>query len=177
MNKNAIYKHSLVFGISIALVSFGFFLMLYWLGYTPLGNKKLPDIGFNIILTAGAIWMYKRKNNGYIHTWEAISIGYLSNLIAIFISAILIFLFLKFIDQNVLNQYIKEMVLLIEKSKEEHIKTFNEASYNSLLAKIKLTTMSDIFWDEIVKKSIFLVIPIFIMSAVFRKIPPRENEV
>ncbi len=175
MLKNKIYRHSIIFGLGIALASFLFFIILYLMGFTPLGNKKLPDIGFNIILTAGAIWTYKRQNNGYIHTWEGISIGYLSNIIAIVLSAILIFLFLKFIDTSIINVYIKDMVSLVEKSKEQHIKTFGEPSFNSLLKQIKLTTISDIFWDEITKKSIFLVIPIFIMAAIFRKIPPRES--
>ncbi len=174
MLKSKVFKISIFFGLLIALVCIFFFLVLNVVGITPLGNKKLPDIGFNIILTAGAFWFYKKQNNGHMHTWEGISIGYLTNIIGVLITATFIFLYLNFIDTHLLQKYISEMLILLQKSKEQHFSTFGEASFNSLVSSIKKTTNFDVFLDEITKKSLFMIIPIFIMAAIFRKIEPRE---
>lgn len=175
MQKSQVLKTAIYFGLLIGAACIFFFLVLNALGFTPLGNKKLPDIGINLILTAGAFWYFKSKNRGYIHTWEGISIGYLSNIIGVLITASFIFLYLNFIDHALLQKYISEMIAMLQKSKEQHITTFGEQSFNSLVVNIKKTTNFDIFLDEITKKSILMIIPIFILAAIFRKIEPATT--
>lgn len=173
MIKNIIIKNSLLFGLLNAGLCIAFFLILYFTGIVPLGNKKLPDLGFHIIFVAGAIWQFKRNSGGFIHTWEALSTAYLANFIATVLIAIFLYIFVKFIDPTTLQRYIDAMVDLLQKSKNQHIDTFGEPSFKATLAQVKLTTAGDIFWDEVSKKTFFMIIPIFIMSAVFRKIKPN----
>lgn len=163
-------KVSMVFGLITGLLAFAFFLGLYAMGIVPLGNNKVLDMGIHVIMIAGACWYFrKRIGNGYLHLWEALTIGYVVNTIAAFINGWLIYLFITYIDPSVFSNYLAEMGSLLEQGREDLVKNIGNAEYLKMFTSIQAMDSSEIITDEISKKTVMAIIPILIISLIFRK--------
>ena len=103
-------KVSLIFGLITGVLVFLFFLGLYFMDIVPLGNNKILDFGIHIILIAGACWYYRKYvGNGFLHLWEALTIGYVVNTFGALIAGWLIYFFVTYADPSVFTDYIAEM--------------------------------------------------------------------
>ena len=161
MIKHPIFKTSFYFGLISAFVAFSFFLFLYWRGADALSISRLAADAFNAFLfIVAAMWYYKRVvRKGLLHLWEGLSIGFLTNLTATLISSTVIYLFITWIDPQVLHTHIHEMqqMLLRNKVKYEIIGQ-GKVDFNQLVATIGKTTVSNIFWDEVLKKLVVTIL-------------------
>lgn len=168
-------KVPLIFGLVTGLLVFFYFLVLYWLGISPLGNKRVLDYGIYLIMICTACWYYRRYVGlGWLHLWEALTIGYVTVMTASFVTGWLIYFFLTYGDTAVLPAYINEMVAMIREDKANLAKTVGEAGWADLLKKIQATKASDLIADEISKRTLMSVIPILVISLIFRK-QKRDN--
>lgn len=161
-------KTSLFFGLVTGLLAFAFFLGLYALDVMPLG--KILDFGIYIIMIAGACWYYRKKvGNGLLHLWEALTIGYVVNCVAALVNGWLIYLFITYVDPHIFTQYTSEMLQLLENGKVELIKNIKEPEYLKMYQDVKSMEPSVVIKDEISKKMVMGIIPILIISLIFRK--------
>jgi hypothetical protein len=163
-----ILKISLLFGLITGLLAFIFFLGLYFLEIMPLG--KVLDYGIYIIMISGACWYYRKYvGNGLLHLWEALTIGYVINCVAALINGWLIYLFITFIDPAVFTNYTSEMLTLLDQGKEELVKNIKEPEFLKMYQDVKSMQPSVVIKDEISKKMLMGIIPILIISLIFRK--------
>lgn len=163
-------KVSLTFGLLTGVAAFAFFLGLYAIGIVPLGNNKVLDIGIHVIFIFGACWYFRKKiGNGFLHLWEALTIGYVVNTVGAFINGWLIYLFITYIDPTVFTRYLAEMGTLLMQGKAELVKNIGEAEFQKMYASIQEMTRSEIITDEISKKTVMAIIPILIVSLILRK--------
>jgi hypothetical protein len=161
-------KVSLLFGLATGLMAFCFFLGLYALDVMPLG--KILDFGIYIIMIAGACWYYRKTvGQGFLHLWEALTIGYVVNCVAALINGWLIYLFITYIDPTIFAQYTSEMLQLLDEGKAELIKNIKEPEFLKMYQDIKSMQPSVVIKDEISKKMVMGIIPILIVSLIFRK--------
>jgi hypothetical protein len=168
-------KIPLVFGLATGLVAFLFFLGLYWIGVMPLGNKKALDFGIFVIMMAAACWYYRRKiGHGYMHMWEGLTICYVVNSVGAFVLGWLIYLFLVYIDPGVFTAYLADMKQLLLDGRAELVKNIGEAEFQKMLVSIGETKPGELITDELSKKTIMAVLPILIISLIFRKQNPAE---
>src|SRR5690606_31263490 len=96
---------SLLFGLIAGVVCFLFFLMLYAGNENPLRERR-PDIGINILFIFLAIWIYKRRQKGILHFYEGFSVGFLTNIIASFVTGVSIYIFIKWVDPRPFQNWI-----------------------------------------------------------------------
>jgi hypothetical protein len=165
-----ILKVSLLFGLATGLLVFVFFLGLYLMDIVPLGNNKILDFGIHIILIAGACWYYRKKvGNGFLHLWEAITIGYGVNTIGALIAGWLIYFFVTYIDPSVFTDYLGEMKTLMLAGKTELVKNIGEAEFLKMYNGVGSMDRSEIIMDEVSKKTVMAIIPILVISLIFRK--------
>ena len=163
-----ILKVSLAFGVITGLLAFVFFLSLYFLEIMPLG--KILDFGIYIILISGACWYYRKTvGNGFLHLWEALTIGYVVNCVAALINGWLIYLFITYVDPSVFTNYTAEMLQLLDQGKAELIKNIKEPEYLKMYKDIQAMQPSVVIKDEISKKMVMGIIPILVISLIFRK--------
>ena len=163
-------KVSLIFGLITGILVFGFFLGLYAIGIVPLGNNKILDFGIHIILIAGACWYYRKNvGNGFLHLWEALTIGYVVNTVGALIAGWLIYFFVTYIDPSVFTNYINEMKVLMTEGKQELVKNIGEAEFLKMYSSVGNMPRSEIITDEISKKTVMAIIPILVISLIFRK--------
>lgn len=160
----------LLFGVATGVLSFGYFLALYAFGIPPLGNHKSLDFGITIILMTAAVWYYRRHvGHGMLHLWEGLSICFLVNVVGAFISGWLIYLFVQYVDKNVFTQYLDNSRHLILTGQKELIEKLGADQFRNVLAEVAKTRPSDLIYDEVGKKIVLGVLPILVISLIFRK--------
>lgn len=175
MNAKSLINTSLAFGLLTGGIVFAFFLVLYFVGLPPLGGKKEVSVGFNLIMMGVAVWYYRKfEGQGYLHLWQALSICYLTNLVGALVSASLITLFVKFIDPQVLTNYILDSLKIIDLSKKDILEEMGEGTLRELITNIKKTQASTIFADEVIKKLLIGAIPALLISLYFRRQAPQS---
>ncbi len=165
--KNLTLRFSLIFGSLAGLSCFIFFLALYFGFDNPLGLRR-PDIGFNIIFILVSIWYFKRYRGGYLHFYEGFSVGFLTNLIAAFISGILIYLFIELIDMKPFTTWIFEGKMLLLKQKDTFGKILNDESYRRQLLSFDNAKPYQIILDELMFKQLSIV-AISLASMIMRR--------
>ncbi|WP_138993305.1 DUF4199 domain-containing protein [Larkinella sp. C7] len=163
-------KLPVFFGLLAGVLCFGYFLALYALGIMPLGNHKVLDFGFQIIMMVAAVWYYRKHiGKGFLHLWEALSICYVVNTVGAMLTAWLIYLFLKYIDPTIFTQYLGEMRQLIVSTKGRLVETLGQAEYVKMLKNVDLITLETLVGDEISKKTVLAILPVLIISLLFRR--------
>jgi Protein of unknown function (DUF4199) len=156
------------FGVLAGIACFLFFLAFYALKPNPLYYYKL-DLGLVIILIWAAMWYFKRNNGGILHFYQAFSIGFLTNIVAAFISGILIYLFIIYVDMQPFTAWIAQSKAVLMKDKESFVKIMNEANFERQLVSLDKSKPYQIILDVLMFKQL-AIIPIGLLSMVMRKI-------
>jgi hypothetical protein len=170
MQKNKIFKYSLIYGGLTALSCLLFFTANYFINRNPLYLRR-PDLGFNLLFIFLAIFFYKRSQGGYLHFYEGFSIGFLTNIIAALIVGISLYLFIQFIDNEPFKKLIEtsKAQMLSQKAVFLKAKTFTEESFDAQIKSFDNARPSQLILDELMFKQIAIV-AIGIISMALRKI-------
>ena len=165
-----ILKVSLAFGAITAVFAFIFFLALYFVGARPLSNIRVMDMGIFIICISGACWYYRKTfGNGFLHLWEALTIGYVVLCIAAILNGWLIYLFVSYIDPTVFADFISDSLQLLTEGRKTQLSYLSDAEFLKIYENTRLDNPSIIIKDEIGKKLLIGIIPILIISLIMRK--------
>ncbi len=166
-------KIPMLFGAATGVMAFLFFLGLYAIGVMPLGNNKVLDFGIFLIMMVAACWYYRRKiGHGYMHFWEGLTICYVVNTVGAFVLGWLIFLFIEFIDPELFTKYLAEMHQLLMQGKADLVKDIGEAEFQTMQKAVDKTKPGELITDELAKKTVMAVLPILIISLIFRRQEP-----
>jgi hypothetical protein len=170
MFAHPLLKWSLLAGLLTGVFCFLYFLVLYLIGITPLGNHKVLDFGIHIIVMVATVWYYrKRVGRGLLHLWEGLTICYVVNTVGAMVTGWLVYFFIEYIDPSVFTNYVAEMSTLLVTTKGELVKKLGEAEYAALLQSVKTTRPADLITDELSKKTVLAVLPVLIISLIFRR--------
>ena len=141
--------------------------MLYTGDNNPLSQRR-PDIGINVLMIFLSIWLYRSRNGGFIHFYEAFSIGFLTNIIGTLFSGISIYLFVKLIDPSPFETWISTGKAFIIERKEELSKFLNEESFNLQLEAFDTAMPYQIILDDLLFKQ-FAIVAIMLISMALRR--------
>ncbi|MDN5200837.1 DUF4199 domain-containing protein [Fulvivirgaceae bacterium BMA10] len=172
MLKKTILLTPLKYGAFGGVLSIALFLLLYYIHENPLiAVKKLP---FAIILLPLFIFFSIKefrdhKNNGTLHFWQGLAIGFINYTIIAILSSLFIGIFLTYFDPGLLKDFIDKSILLIEANKDQTIETFGQETYEQLLLDTKNTTVRVIALDDFWRKIFIGLITSFIISIILRK--------
>lgn len=162
----------LLFGLASGLAVFIYFLGMHTLGISALYvNEKYPfDFGIHLILMIAAVWYYRRKvGNGMLHMWEGLTICYIVNTMSALLAGWLIYAFVSFIDPTEFSRYLADLQRFQISDKANYVKTFGEEAYKVQLARTANTTPDVLPLSMLGKKTLLGIIPILIISLIFRK--------
>ncbi len=165
-------KIPLLFGLATGLAVFVFFLAMHSLGVSALFvNEKYPfDFGIHLILMVAAVWYYRRRvGGGLLHMWEGLTICYLINSVGALVAGWLIYAFVTWIDPTEFTRYLADLQQFQVSDKANYVKTFGEAAYKAQLEKTAQTTPGVLPLSMLGKKTLLGILPILIISLLFRK--------
>lgn len=165
-------KIPLLFGVAAGLAVFLFFLGMHALGISALFvNEKYPfDFGIHLILMIAAVWYYRRTvGNGLLHMWEGLTICYIINTVGALLAGWLIYGFVTLIDPTEFTRYLGDLQRFQISDKANYVKTFGEEAFKAQLAQTAKTTPDVLPLSMLGKKTLLGILPILIISLLFRK--------
>ncbi|MFN8355694.1 MAG: DUF4199 domain-containing protein [Spirosomataceae bacterium] len=168
--QNKLLKIAVMAGLAGGLGCFAYFLFLYLNHFPSLITKKEISISFNVLAMLGAVWYYSRQKQQSLHLWEGLSLSYLTNFIAALTNATLIYLLMTQTQNEVLAQLMNESHQLLEITKADITRLQGENGYKQLVESVKLITPGSLFWDEIIKKMLYGILPALLISMYFRRV-------
>lgn len=163
-------KIPLLAGLATGVLCFLYFLALYGLHVPPLGNIRVLDFGIHIILMVAAVWYYRKYvGHGLLHLWEGITICYVLNTIAALVTGWLVYFFVTLVDPGVFTEYVQNSQTLLLEGKKQLIDQFGPDTFREQWLKVTTMTPAVLLPDELTKKTALAVLPVLIISLIFRK--------
>ncbi len=158
-------------GGAIGLANF-FIAKLLELNPFPTGND-FPWFISSILLAGslvGAMWYFRKVDNqNVMHLWQGLAIGFWVWIFFMLVECTGIFIYLK-LDPAYLDQYLQSLADGLLKDKEQYLKEYKEADFNSFIIKIKTTSARQMVFDGFIKKSIFPAFISFVASLILRRL-------
>ncbi len=163
-------KIPLLAGLTTGLLCFCYFLALYFVGVPALGNIRVLDYGIHIITLVGTVWYYRKHvGMGRLHLWEGLTIGYVLNTMAALVTGWLIYLFVTHIDPAVWIEYVANSKKLLLEGKKQIVDQFGPETFQQQWEKTTTMQPGVLIPDELTKKTALAVLPVLIISLIFRK--------
>lgn len=169
---NSLKRVTIIFGLIAGISYFLIFLLLYFLIDNPLRDKIAP-IGLQFILLVYGIWVYKKRKDGYLHFYEGMTIGLISNFIAALLAGLLIWVFLITIDIKPFEVWITESVNFLLEDRPEKKDIMSDETFDRMIKSIRESKPHTIIWDRLMA-AIWLVFPIGLFVMVLRKVRPSD---
>lgn len=164
-----IYAVPLKFGLVGGAMSVLLFAGIYFFGKNPLIVYRQFDFGF-LLLPLFLFFSIREfrdfGNNGELRFWQGMTVGFLTYMIIAFISALFVWAFITFVDDQLLAGYIGDRLRLITMMKEEMIAQMGEAIYDRTYMEVQGITAVEVAVDEFLKK-IFIGLFLTILISVF----------
>lgn len=161
------------YGAMSGLSSFGFFLILFYLGWNPFG--QISFLGFWIPIVFVCMATGNMRNNllgGYITYGQAFRIGFLTASSAGFLYALLIYIFGTLIQPGLIDIHKLELAEGIEKTRA----IFGEKFYESNLENVDKTTIFTMASGEFFSKSFGGFLISLITAGFYRRLKLYQEE-
>lgn len=160
----------LLAGLTTGVLCFLYFMVLYAIGMPPLGTARVLDFGIHIIMMVATVWYYRKYiGNGMLHLWEGITIGYVLNTVAALVTGWLIYFFVAYVSPDIFSQYIENSKQLLLEGQKQITDQFGPETFREQWNKISEMTPGVLIPDELTKKTALAVIPVLLISLIFRK--------
>ena len=167
---NPLLKIPLLAGLLTGVLCFAYFLALYAIGVPALGNIRVLDFGIHIIMMVATVWYYRKHiGQGKLHLWEGLTIGYVLNTVAALVTGWLIYFFVTQIDPGVFAEYVVNSKKLLLEGKSQITDQFGPETFAEQWNKVSTMQPGVLLPDELTKKTALAVLPVLIISLIFRK--------
>lgn len=163
-------KIPLLAGLATGVLCFLYFLALYATGIPALGNIRVLDYGIHIIMMIATVWYYRKYiGHGRLHLWEGLTIGYVLNTVAALVTGWLVYLFVTQVDPGVFTEYVANSKKLLLEGKKQITDQFGPETFADQWNKVLTMQPGVLLPDELTKKTALAVLPVLIISLIFRK--------
>ena len=168
--KSPLIRVGLLYGVLGGAVAMILVLGLHFMDRNPLIDIRIVDVVILAVFLVFSMREFRdRYNYGALHYWQGISIGMITYFLTALISALFILVFIRFIDPDILQQYIDNRLTLLEQNKQQLIETINEQAYSKAVTGVKETTAFDLALDDLLKKSFIGLFLTIIIAVILRK--------
>lgn len=170
MLRNRYLRFSLLFGLLAAVLVVIYFFCFYIIGENAIRWMSRFDILLVLIVMAGAMFFYRdRRNEGRLHFWEAVTIGFFVNLIGTIVSTLVIFLFISFLEPAVFARHLAEMRELVVRTSQQMTEAFGKDAVPDTLRGLSETRPIHIAVDIFLKKFMVCLLASGFIGAILRK--------
>jgi hypothetical protein len=144
-----IVRIPLNYGSLAGIASFAFFLILYLLGYNPLGGLSWLGAWIPIVFIVLGIKKHRDENlDGYISYGQALGQGTMISIVFASFFAILVYLFGTLIDGTIVDAVVQESIEALEKARG----FMSEEMIDMTIEQLEQTTIGNLamtdFWNK-----------------------------
>jgi len=141
------------------------FVISYYIGVHPF--IEMSHLFFDLFVYGLVIFFAMNEfkkviNEGILHFWQGMTIGFFLNIFSCGIYVVFLFLIMNF-DENILISYQQEAIDFLEIKSVQYIESFGKEQYQNQLETIQETTILDLMLLGGLKKfiSAMLITPVF----------------
>lgn len=128
------------------------------------------DMAIIFICMAVAMGYYRDKwKAGKMHFWEAVIIGFVTNLIATLLSTLIIYIFIAYIDTGVMAAHIADLKNILQQTRQQVEESFGKDAYTNTLERLSATSPGNIAVDLFIKKFLVCLLATGVIAAILRK--------
>ena len=168
-----ILRTALNYGALSGTSCFGFFLLLYFMGFNPLGNLSWLGAWIPVVFICLSTSHFREyEAEGFISYSRAFKAGLLTAIAGALVYASMIYIFGSFIDHSLVDIYKNDLGDQLEKTKA----LINDNLYEKALEGLNQTTMYSIAFGDFFTKCIGGFIVSLVTAAVYKKTPPVFKE-
>jgi hypothetical protein len=171
MNKIIYIRITILTGVLTGVAAFLLALLLFYTGLKPLGKHLflfLPVYAVGMML--GMTYYRNFKNAGILHGYQALPMALLINLIASLFYASSLYLFLRFVSNEMLAQHHQDLINLLESNKVAMIEQTSKAMFDEKRSSIQEISIGNIVVDVFLKASFLGVFVATLMGLGLRKV-------
>jgi len=155
----------------------GFLLLLFWVSYRAGSNPMIDfrHMFFDLIIFILFVFFSNKefksyRNDGILHFWQGMTLGFLTYGPAILIFLVGLVIFFQ-MDPDLLDDFKAQALFYMESNKEEFLQDMTEEQFATRTDQIKLVTSSQMIGGAVFKKFMagFFVTPV--IAIILRKKP------
>ena len=168
---NLMLKLSLKYSVASGLCLISLFILLKFLGINLFldVNIILYDIALFGLFISFACWEFKnQRNNGILHFWQGMTIGFFVYSISIFVFMIFLITYVLFDDQY-LTDYINQASSYYQSRKDEFVEYFGEEKYNAAQSQVSHANIYQLMTTAFLKKIGAALLTTPVVSIILRK--------
>jgi len=165
-------KIALKYGLTGALLYVVALVVLYQIGSNPIMSNTLSGILVLILFVFFAVKEFRDiYNNKQLHFWQGLLLGTATYLIIAVISACFYYIYLSYINQELLINIQEIQREFLADNKVDMIEERGEAWYQESFDMIDNITVMDLAWDDFLRKAGIGVFVTIIISVILRRVP------
>lgn len=170
------FKSSVNYGAMCGLAGFAMFLIIYWMGFNPLGQASLLGIWIPPLFVYLSVKYYRNEilNGGPISFMEAFRAGFLTAASGALLYALIVFIFGQVIDPNLLDNYKEVMISDLEATESSMRSIFGDGYYDAVYEDFKNKTMSGLASGEFGGKIIGGIFYSIIFALILKRNPAKS---
>jgi hypothetical protein len=167
-------KQLIITALTAGLVGGLFFCLFFFLTGLFFNNpfapfpKSLEFFIYLLTIISPLAYYRFRQNRGLLRFWEGILASILASGLMLLIGSLFVFIYLQYIDNQPVKQYINYYIDLVQTNQKGFIEKYGQAGYEQTIQKLKTTSATQLALEELKKSPICLVMSL-IASALFRK--------
>jgi hypothetical protein len=172
MKQNLLLRTAIIGGVAIGLLWLFISVALQHFGFKPLGRHLFLSMpvyaaGMMLVMT----WYRNYRNNHVLQGSHALAMAFVINFIATLFYATSLYLFLRFVSDEMLQAHHKDILQLLVDNKDIFIKDTGKEVYEQKLASASQISPAIIATDVMIKTSISGFFVAFIIALGLRKTP------
>ncbi len=177
MQNPPVIRTALNYGALSGLGSFAVFIILYFLGFNPLGPSSWAGAWIPVVFMVLSSRHYRNiENGGYLLYWQGFRIGLLTASAGALVYGVLSWAFVTVFDPGILDTFKQQSLEALELSEGIMKSMMGEAAYDQSIEGINNMHMEDVAASDVMNKMFGGLIAAFITAAFMRRDPNFSSE-
>lgn len=166
-------KHSLNYGALSGLSCFAVFLLLYFLGINPLGNSSWLSAWIPVVIICVSTKTYRENElEGFMTYGEGWNVGVFTGIAGGMLYALLLYIFLKIFDANLIESFKNENIEQLYKMESELKGIIGSSVFETTLESYKRLDVKTVCSSDFFNKTIGAILVSLITAAIFKRNKP-----
>jgi hypothetical protein len=169
MLNQTIVRVGVRYGVLCGLVSFAVLLLLYLLGYNPLGNAgRWSYLPLPVFIFMGLRY-FKLFHDAEIGFWKGVRVNLAITFYTAMCAAMLVYVMLYLVGPELIQQHVAELRTMLDESREAQIKLIGESTFEQAYQDLDQLSPSMLATQDFLSRMLVGVMFSIVAAVFFRK--------
>ena len=166
-------RYALHYGGIQGVATFALFILLYILGFNPLGNASWLGAWIPVLIISKSTRSYRDNElEGFISYGEGFRMGFLTAAAGGLLSALLVFIFCTLVDGTLIDEFKNETLLQLEQVESQIKGLLGEEFFDDIIDSYNKINLQVVVTNDFFNKLLGGLIISLITAAIYKKDKP-----